>query len=622
MPCSRINKFTIAFALGAALSASGNPASAQKAVPHRAHTFEVKGRQFLMDGQPYQIIAGDMHYVRVPRAYWRDRLHKMKAMGLNTLTTYAFWNVHELKPGSYDFSGQNDLAEYLREAQAEGLNVILRPGPYVCAEWELAGYPSWLLKDRDVVLRSSEPKYQAAVNRWMERLAKEVTPLLQKNGGPIIAIQVENEYGAFGDDKGYLEQLRGELVRVGLGDTLLFTSNQASDLAKGSLPDLPSVVNFGSGHAEESLRKLESFRPDGPRMVGEYWAGWFDKWGEEHHETDGKKEAAEFKAMLERGDSVSIYMFHGGSTFGWMNGADSHTGTDYHPDTTSYDYDAPLDESGNPRYKYGLLQKAIAEVTHTKLDAPLALAPRAVFPIAPKMLSASLWENLPAPVRADKPLTFEDLDQSFGYVLYRTALKRGDGGNLVLGGLHDYAQVYVDRHLLGTLDRRTGNETIALPKLEKDGTLDILVENTGRVNYSHAIRGERAGLTGEVTLDGKRPKAWEMFSLPMHNLSRLRMRLQPCTGPCFYQAEMRTDRPADTYLDTRGLHKGQMWVGEHNLGRFWSIGPQFTLFTPGPWLHAGTTRLLFFDLMGDAKEHVVSVKNPVVGAVTHDRESQ
>ncbi len=584
--------------------------------------FAVDGGRFLMDGNPYQIIAGDMHSVRVPRAYWRERLHAMKAMGLNTLTTYAFWNVHEPRPGVYDFSGQNDLAEYLREAQQEGLNVILRPGPYVCAEWELGGYPSWLLKDRSLVLRSNDPKYRAAVNRWFERLAKEIKPLLLKNGGPIIAIQVENEYGAFGDDKEYLEHLKDELIHVGLGDTVLFTSNQGPDLAKGSLPELPAVVNFGSGNAEKSLRMLKEFRPDGPQMVGEYWAGWFDKWGEEHHQTDGKREAAEFRSMLERGDSVSIYMFHGGSTFGWMNGADSHTGTDYHPDTSSYDYDAPLDEAGNPTYKYALLQQAIADVTHTRPAGLPPMTKRAVFPVAEKMLSASLWESLPKPVHSTVPLTFEDLDQNYGYVLYRTALKPGDGGKLVLGGLHDYAQVYVDRRLVGTLDRRLGNETLELPRVSAAATLDILVENTGRVNYSHAIRGERAGLTGEVTLDGKKPKEWENFSLEMKDVPQMPMRPLPCSGPCFYSVAMQTETPTDTYLDTRHLHKGQMWVGEHNLGRFWSIGPQFALFTPGPWLKQGTTTLRFFDLMGDATEKVSTATEPIFGAVTHDRESQ
>ncbi len=586
------------------------------------HTFEVSGRQFLMDGTPYQIISGEMHYPRVPRAYWRDRLRKAHAMGLNTITTYAFWNVHEPRPGMYDFAGQNDLAEYIREAQQEGLNVILRPGPYVCAEWELGGYPFWLLKDRDVLLRSTEPKYTAAVRTWFTRLAREIKPLLLKNGGPIIAVQVENEYGALGDDSSYLEGVKRDLIAAGLGDTLLYTSNQPGDTARGSLPELPTVINFGAGEAERGFRKLDQIRPDGPRMTGEYWAGWFDKWGEAHHETDGQKEAAEFRWMLEQGYSVSLYMFHGGTTFGWMNGADTHTGADYHPDTTSYDYDAPLNERGEPRYKFDLFRKAIVEVTHTRpppLPAPRATA---TYSVTPAMLSASLWRNLPTPVTSKTLLTFEDLDQSYGYVLYRTGIDPGDGGELILKGLHDYAQIYVDQKLVGVLDRRAGTGTMQIPQLDHAATLDILVENTGRVNYSKVIRTERAGLTGEVILGGKAPQSWEIFPLPMDDLSHLRLLPEPCTGPCFFGSSMTVKKPADTYLDTRALHKGQVWIGNHNLGRFWSVGPQYTLYVPAPWLQSGATSLTFFDLQGDASDRIATVPEPIFGSTTSTRESQ
>lgn len=607
-------------ALASASALSALPAAAEPSPP--AHSFEVGGGQFLKDGKPYQIISAEMHYVRIPRAYWPDRLRKAKAMGLNTITTYAFWNAHEPRPGVYDFTGQNDIAAFIRAAQAEGLDVILRPGPYVCAEWELGGYPSWLLKDRNLVLRSTEPKYTAAVDRWMSRLGQEVKPLLLRNGGPIIAVQLENEYGAFGDDKAYLEGLEATYRRAGLADGVLFTSNQASDLAKGSLPNLPSVVNFGSGGAEKSVAKLEAFRPDGVRMVGEYWAGWFDKWGEDHHETDGQKEADELRFMLQRGYSVSLYMFHGGTTFGWMNGADSHTGKDYHPDTTSYDYNAPLDEAGNPRYKYALLASVIADVTG-KPAAPAPQANRAAaFPISAIKRSASLWQNLPQPVRAKRPLTFEELGQNYGYVLYRVHLAKGKGGALVLKGMHSYAQVYIDQKLVGTLDRRLDQETVELPRQDRAATLDILVENTGRVNYSHAIRGEQAGLTGPVSLDGAPLDDWNMFRLPMDDLSKLRLSSQPCVGPCFYEAEMTVDKPADTYLDVRGLHKGQLWLGAYNLGRFWSIGPVHTLYAPAPWMQRGANRIVFFDLTGDATDRLAAVQAPIFGKVTNTREAQ
>jgi beta-galactosidase len=607
--------------LCAAISSSAlAPLSALAAPP--AHRFEVSGHGFLKDGKPYQVISAEMHYVRIPRAYWRDRLQKAKAMGLNTITTYAFWNAHEPRPGVYDFSGQKDLAAFIRAAQAEGLDVILRPGPYVCSEWELGGYPSWLLKDRSVLLRSTEPKYTAAVERWMTRLGQEVKPLLLKNGGPIVAVQLENEYGAFGDDKAYLEGLEATYRRAGLADGVLFTSNQASDLAKGSLPHLPSVVNFGSGGAEKSVAQLETFRPDGLRMVGEYWAGWFDKWGEDHHETDGRKEAEELRFMLKRGYSVSLYMFHGGTSFGWMNGADSHTGKDYHPDTTSYDYDAPLDEAGNPRYKYGLLASVISDVTGKPAAPTPAASIAKTFPISAVKRSASLWRNLPEPVRANRPLTFEELDQNYGYVLYRVPLNPGKGGVLTLKGVHSFAQVYVDQKLVGVIDRRLDQETVTLPERSGAATLDILVENTGRVNYSRAIRTEQAGLTGEVTLEGQPLNDWRMYRLPMDDVSKLPMSAEPCVGPCFYEVEMTVDRPADTYLDTRGLHKGQLWLGEHNLGRFWSIGPVHTLYTPAPWLRPGANRIVFFDLTGDSTERLTTVKAPIFSRVTNTREAQ
>lgn len=587
-----------------------------------AHTFVVSGRQFLRDGKPYQVISGEMHYPRIPRAYWRDRFRKARAMGLNTITTYAFWNLHEPRPGVYDFSGQNDIAEFIREAQQEGLNVIFRPGPYVCAEWELGGYPSWLLKDREVVLRSTEPKYTAAVQAWFARLSQEINPLLLKNGGPIIAVQVENEYGALADDPAYLEDVKNQVIASGMGDALLFTSNQPGDTAKGSLPELPTVINFGTGDARKSFAKLDQVRPEGPRMTGEYWAGWFDKWGEEHHETDGQKEASELRWVLEQGYSVSLYMFAGGTTFGWMNGADTHHGTDYHPDTTSYDYDAPLDERGAPRYKFELFRKAIADTTHSTAPALPATPPARSFPVQPVTRSASLWRNLPTPTNSKVPLTFEDLGQSYGYVLYRTGLDEGDAAPLVLKGMRDFAQVYIDQQLVGTLDRRLGSDTLQLPPRTHAVTLDILVENTGRVNYSRVVRGERTGLTGEVTIAGTAPGSWVIYSLPMDDPTQMRFLPEPCKGPCFFQADMRVDKVADTYVDTRGLHKGQMWIGKQNLGRFWTIGPQYALYVPGAWMSKGNNTITMFDLQGTDKESLRSVPAPLFGNVKNTREAQ
>jgi len=570
--------------------------------------------QFQFDGKPYQILSGEMHYPRVPRAYWHDRFKKARAMGLNTITTYVFWNLHEPRPGVFDFAGQNDVAEYIREAQQEGLNVILRPGPYVCAEWELGGYPSWLLKDRNLTLRSTDPKYLAAMNEWFARLAKEVSPLLLRNGGPIIAIQVENEYGSFGDDHAYMEAVKKSLLESGLAaaDTLLYTADGPEQVPNGSLPELPAVINFGTGDAKQGFETLKKLRPDGPFMNGEYWAGWFDHWGEHHHTTAVAANASEYEWMLQQAYSVSMYMFHGGTSFGFMNGANSN-GTNYEPDTTSYDYDAPLNESGLPTAKFTAFRDVITRVTGKTPPALPQPIPAQTYPIAARTESASLWNNLPAPAESDKLLTMEDLDQAYGYILYRTEIANGASGELTIDGLHDYAQIYIDRKLIGTLDRRLGQSSLALPPILSKATLEILVENSGRVNFTKVLRTERKGITGSVSIGGKQPAHWQIYSLPLADLTKLHFKKSTCEGPCFFrysmtaQASSAGDRSLpDTFLDTHGLAKGVAFLNGRPLGRFRSVGPEFTLYTPGPWLHVGGNEILIFDLQGTAKESLKS----------------
>lgn len=595
---------------------------AHSAAAQARHTFTIANGQFQLDGHPYQILSGEMHYPRVPRAYWRDRFRKARAMGLNTITTYVFWNLHEPRPGTYDFSGQNDIAEYIREAQQEGLSVILRPGPYVCAEWDLGGYPSWLLKDRSLTLRSRDPKYIAAMNAWFTRLARELSPLLVQNGGPIIAIQVENEYGSFGNDHAYMEAVKSALLKSGLAapDTLLYTADGAEQIPNGSLLELPAVINFGSGDAQQEFAALKKLRANGPFMSGEYWAGWFDHWGEHHHTTDVAGNAAEYEWMLRQGYSVSMYMFHGGTSFGFMNGANSN-GTNYEPDTTSYDYDAPLNESGQPTPKYMAFRDAIALVTGKTPSAIPPSTPARTYPIDPHPDSASLWSNLPKPVETDKLLTMEDLDQSYGYILYRTQLAAGPGAELTIDGLHDYAQIYIDRKLIGTLDRRLGQSHLTMAAVSAPATLDILVENSGRVNFTRVIRTERKGITGSVTLAGHQPQHWQIYSLPMTNLATLHFTPDPCEGPCFYRFTMRVPTmqtsgefaPPDTFLNTHALSKGIAFLNAQPLGRFWSVGPEFTLYTPGPWLHPGASNLILFDLQGNAAESLTTTDHADYG---------
>lgn len=553
-----------------------------------------------------------MHYPRIPRAYWRQRFRMARAMGLNTVTAYVFWNEHEIKPGVYDFSGQRDIAEFIREAQSEGLYVILRPGPYVCAEWEWGGYPAWLLKQRDIVVRSTDPKFMQPARRWFLRLGKELAPLQVGNGGPIIAVQVENEYGSFGDDHAYMEQVHHALLDAGFNKALLYTADGPDLIPNGSLPELPAVINFAPGGAKNAFATLHKLRPNGPFMAGEWWDGWFDFWGGPHHTTDAKAQADELSWILQQGYSISIYMFHGGTNFGWMNGANMDK-TPYHPDVTSYDYDAALDESGRTTPKYFLFRDAIAKATGiTPPPVPDIGAPIKTSKVDFNQ-SVSLWPTLPKPVHSDQVLSMEDLDQAYGYILYRKVIDAPVSGDLVLDEVHDYALIYANGKLLGSLDRRLEQNHLHVDLTEPRTRLDILVENTGRVNFTIAIRGERQGITKQVTLAGKPLTGWEIYSLPMSDPGALPYTQTACSGPCFYRGSLQVNRAGDTFLDTSAFTKGFVWVNGHPLGRIWNVGPQETLYLPGPWLHTGTNDVIVFDLEGEPDRAVSGLDKPELG---------
>lgn len=609
MKTSRVLFFSASALLAATFfAAAPHPAASQQP------SFVAANGQFLLNGKPFRVISGEMHYARIPRAYWRDRLRMAKAMGLNTITTYVFWNAHEPRPGVYDFSGNLDIAEFIREAQQEGLYVILRPGPYACAEWEFGGFPSWLLKDPSMVVRSRNPQFLAAARTWLLRLGQEVAPLQIGNGGPIILVQVENEYGSYGDDHVYMQDIRQMLVDAGFTKAQLYTADGAEEVPRGSLPDLPVGINFGPGDAQSEFALLEKERPDGPFFNSEYWDGWFDHWGAPHAQTNARQQANDLDWMLRQGYSVSIYMFHGGTSFGWMNGANSN-GKNYEPDVTSYDYDAALSESGYPTPKYFLFRDVIAR--NTGIQPPPVPTPPPAATIAPFTLtrSALLWQNLPEPVLSTQPLTMEQLDQAYGYVLYRTTIVDPVTGDLQLGEIHDYAQVYVDGQLAGTIDRRLSQTTLPLHIDHPGARLDILVENTGRVNFGPALPGERVGLLDGVTLAGHPLTSWQDFSLPMQALDKLSWSDQPCTGACIYRGTFAVEHPEDTFLDTSALGKGEVWINGRPLGRFWHIGPQKALYLPAPWLHAGENEVIVFDLEGKPNPQLRGLDHPVLNAL-------
>jgi beta-galactosidase len=566
------------------------------------HRFVVSEGHFELNGKPFQIIAGDMDYVRTPRAYWRDRLRMAHAIGINTVMTYVFWNFHEAQPGQYDFSGQRDVAEFIREAQQEGLYVILRPGPYSCGEWDLGGYPAWLLRDRNLKLRSLEPAYQEAASRWMDRLGQELAPLQLDRGGPILAVQVENEYGSFQDakenDHAYMERARQMVLHAGFISALLYTADGAEELTRGSLPGLPATVDFGTGDAEHSFALYRKLHPEGPYFCAEYWAGWFDHWGAKHEHTDAAKQVAEINWMLKQGYSVSMYMIFGGTSFGWFSGANSN-GHNYQPDVTSYDYDAPVDEAGQPRPKFFEIRRAIQEVTG--VTPPSVPTPPILgsLPPIPLTESVSLWDSLPAPMRSQQPLTMEDLGQDFGYVLYGTTLRGPASGELVLDQLHSYARVYLNHKLVGILDRRLGKMSMPLHLEKPEQHLDILLENSGRVNFTAVLRTEQSGITHSVTLAGKPVTGWENYALPFNDPASAHFTQQPAdAGPTLYRGIFSIGKPTDTFLDMRAYGKGQVWVNGHALGRYWRIGPQGGLYLPGAWLHPGRNEVVLLDLDG------------------------
>ena len=596
---------------GSGTTKAGSPAPQQA---NAVHSFAAKDGHFELDGKTIQIIAGEMHYPRIPRAYWRERFRMAKAMGLNAVTTYLFWNAHEQQPGTFDFSGNNDVAEFVREAQQEGLYVILRPGPYVCAEWEFGGYPAWLVKDPTAVVRSTDPKFMEPTARWMKRLGEELAPLQIGNGGPIILVQVENEYGSFGKDHAYMEHIRKMLVDAGFTKSQLYTADGTAQIPGGSLPDLPVGINFGgakAGTAKHEFAAMKKFRATGPYFNSEYWAGWFDHWGGKHAKTNATNEVANLDWMLKQGYSVSIYMFHGGTSFGWMNGANSN-GKNYEPDVTSYDYDAPLDESGRPTAKFTAYRDVIARDTGT--------TPPEIPSVAPSMKVAefqledtvSLWKTLPQAKHSEQVQTMEDLDQAYGYILYRTHIKGAAKGDLVVEGLHDYAQIYVDGKLIGTMDRRLGKKKLPLNVSAAGGQLDVLVENTARINFNIVLRKERKGIVGGVSLGGKAVTGWEIYPLPMEQTGKLGYSRGSCEGPCFYRATFQVDAPADTFLDTSAFTKGQVWLNGKPLGRVWNIGPQKTLYLPGPWLHAGENEVVVFDLNGAPGRSLVGLDKPIL----------
>lgn len=582
-----------------------------------SHTFGWKGEDFLLDGKPFVIRSGEMHYPRVPRAAWRDRFKKAKAMGLNTITTYVFWNLHEPMPGKFDFTGNLDVAEFVREAGQEGLYVIVRPGPYICTEWDFGGIPSWFLKTQDLKVRTSDPRFLDAARKYMAAVGRQLASLLITHGGNIIMTQVENEYGSFGKDHDYVGAVKTMIQDAGFDD-LLFTSDGPSEglLTSGTLPDVLSVINFGSGDAvDKQFASFAKFRQNVPRMTGEYWIGWFDHWGAKHETVKPETVAKGVEWMLENKVSFNLYMFHGGTSFGFMNGANSSRNDPYQPDTSSYDYDSPLDEAGRPTPKYYALREVIKRHLSAGETLPDVPPSKELIEIPSFELkrTTDLTTFLGKPVASTKTLSMEDLGQSYGFVLYRNKLEKAVSGELKFDSLRDYGLVYVDGKLQGTVDRRIKQNSVTI-NASAGSTLDILVENNGRVNFGRDFNTDRKGVIGDVWLGGDALTGWQNYSLPLSDISAA-ARTTPSRGdiPAFYHGTFDLKATGDTFLDTTSWGKGHVWVNGHHLGRFWRIGPQQTLFVPGGWLRKGKNDVIVLDVGKPQTTTLRGVKDQIFG---------
>lgn len=576
--------------------------------------FAIGPTDFELDGRPHRILAGALHYFRVHPDLWADRIRKARLMGLNAIETYVAWNQHEPRRGEWRADGDLDLGRFLDLVAAEGMHAIVRPGPYICAEWDNGGLPAWLFRDPEVGVRRSEPHYLEAVSGYLRRVYKIVAPRQIDAGGPVILVQIENEYGAYGSDKAYL----AELVRVtrDAGITVpLTTIDQPTPqmLADGSLPGLHLTASFGSRTAER-LATLREFQPTGPLMCMEFWCGWFDDWGSHHHTTDAAASAAELDALLAAGGSVNVYMFHGGTNFGLTNGANDKGR--YAPITTSYDYDAPLDESGHPTAKFWAFRDVIAKYADVPVEVP---GPRPAAPelVAPLEVGPALLEvaaRLGDETRHDRVPTFDELGHDRGIVLFATRLNRGGTGVLSVGEeVRDRAWVLLDGAPVGVLARDAHERAVVLP--EARGELVILVEDQGRVDYGSRL-GEHKGLIGRVALDGVELTDWSVRPVDLGRVPELashgRTEGLPA-GPTLARGELRLDEPADLFLDTLHWGKGLVWVNGFLLGRYWRRGPQRTLIVPAPVTRAGANEVVLLEFEAMAAAEIRTLGGPDLG---------
>lgn len=611
------------------------PASMQAA--GKTGTFTTGNKTFLLNGKPFVVKAAEVHYPRIPRPYWEHRIKMCKALGMNTVCIYVFWNIHEQKEGVFDFSGNNDVAEFCRIAQKNGMYVIVRPGPYVCAEWEMGGLPWWLLKKKDIRLRERDPYFMERVKIFEEKVGEQLAPLTIQNGGPIIMVQVENEYGSYGEDKPYVSEIRDCLRSIYGKELSLFQCDWSSNFEKNGLDDLTWTMNFGTGaNIDQQFRRLGQLRPNAPKMCSEFWSGWFDKWGARHETRPAKDMVEGMDEMLSKGISFSLYMTHGGTSFGHWAGANS---PGFAPDVTSYDYDAPINEYGHTTPKFWELRKMMEKYNDGKKMPAVPKAPMSIITV-PKF---ELTEFAPFIAAMTKPVngtpkTFEEMDMGWGTMMYSTRLPEITSQSVLTGEFHDFAQVFIDKKYIGKIDRVKNEKSLTIPAVKEGAELVIIVEGMGRINFGRAIKDFK-GIIGDVTLTTEKndiemvltPKNWMNVAIPDDYKTAAKAldmvkgvndhvaagkvkgsipalaftqgyegskKLGDIMKPGYHRGYFNLKKVGDTFLNFETWGKGQVYVNGHAMGRIWSIGPQQTLYVPGCWLKKGKNEIIVLDVVG------------------------
>lgn len=595
-------------------------------------SFEIKDGDFYYNNQPIQLHSGEMHYPRVPHQYWRHRFKMMKAMGLNAVTTYVFWNFHEIAPGKWDWTGDRNLKQFIKEADEEGLLVVLRPGPYVCAEWEFGGYPWWLQNIKGLNIREDNDLFLNENKKYLTELYNQVKDLQITKGGPVVMIQAENEFGSFvaqrkditlESHRTYNAKIVKQLKEIGF-NVPMFTSDGSWLFEGGSVVGALPTAN-GENDIDKLKKVVNEYNNNqGPYMVAEFYPGWLGHWAEKFPRVDAGKIARQTEKYLQNKVSFNYYMVHGGTNFGFTNGANYDKNHDIQPDLTSYDYDAPITEAGWKTPKYDSIRNVLAKYSKVKLPE----APKPIDLIEIKNITFnkvySLFDIAESQEKtlADQPKTFEELNQGHGYVLYRRHFNQPISGTLDLSGLRDYATIYINGEKIGELNRYY--KQYAMPiEVPFNSTLEILVENWGRINYGAKINENTKGIISSVKIDGNEITGdWEMIKLPFEDNFTATLKTksisvnkinQQKNVPTVYQGEFTLDKTGDTFIDIQNWGKGIVFINGRNIGRFWKVGPQQTLYLPGVWLKKGKNEIIVFDQLNETIQNSIStIKTPIL----------